>query len=70
MEVDMPFCRIRVILSGYFKQILYIVRRANQLTQVRSCIKRSDHSWNLFTYTQYSLTKNMIVEIEKSEEAI
>ena len=48
MEVDEPFGGIRVILAGDFKQTLPIVRKANQLSQVRACIKSSDHIWNLF----------------------
>ena len=47
-----------------------IVKKENQLSQVRACIKSSDHIWNLFKNNQYSLTTNMIVEIGESEELI
>ena len=70
MEVDEPFGGIRVILAGDFKQTLPIVRKANQVSQVRACIKSSDHIWNLFKHNQYSLTKNMRVEVGESEQEI
>ena len=70
MEVDEPFRGIRVILVADFKQTLPIVRKANQLSQVRACIKSSDHTWNLFKNNQYSSTKNMRVEIGELEQEI
>ena len=57
MEVDKPFYGICVILAGDFKQTLPIVRRVNQLKQVRVCIKSSHYILNLFKDNQYSLTK-------------
>ena len=70
IEADIPFGEICVLLAGNFKQTLHIVRRANQLIQVNSCIRSSDYIWNLFKDNQYSRTKNMRVEIKESEEAI
>ena len=59
MENDHPFGGISVVLAGDFKQTLPIVRKANQLAQIRACIKNSSRIWDLFASNQYYLTKNM-----------
>ena len=39
MDNSAPFGGVSVVLSGDFKQTLPIVRRANQLSQIRACLK-------------------------------
>ena len=48
MDNSSPFGRASVVLSGDFKQILPIVRRANQLSQMRACLKSNYYDMEYF----------------------
>ena len=68
MDNDSPFGGVSMVLAGDFKQTLPIVRRANQLSQVRACIKSSHDMWETFASNQYLFKENMRLRNEKSQK--
>ena len=68
MDNSAPFGGVSMVLSGDFKQTLPIVRRANQLSQIRACLKSDDMIWSIFEDNQYYLTENMRLKKEDCDK--